>query len=706
MIGQTVSHYKILSKLGEGGMGVVYKAEDTKLKREVAIKFLPPQVAADSHERKRFEIEAQAAAALNHPNIATIHAIEHVDDQTFIVMEYIDGQELKEKIQVGPLPFNDALDIAMQIAKGLEVAHNKGIVHRDIKATNIMLTQDGRVKVMDFGLAKLSSAKSMVTKEGTTLGTVAYMSPEQAQAMPADHRSDLWSFGVVLYEMLTGELPFQAEHDAAWTYAIVNEQPQMPSERNNDIPPHLDSVVMMMLEKDRDMRFQNAHNVLAGLQRTQAEMKDSKTAEEEKAIAVLPFGNISPDEETDYFADGLAEELIINLSSLEHMRVVSRTTSIQYKGTKKDIKTIGRELNVRYVLEGSVRKFQDNLRISVQLIDVARDKQLWGETFKGKLADVFDIQEQVSKQIVDALMVKLTPKEKVVLTKRSTLNAEAFDHYLKGRDFLYRLTKNNVQFAIQLFEKAIELDPRYAAAYAGLGEAYATLHQYFEAQEIWLDKAIEASLKALMYDSTLSEAYAALGLAYFDKKEVDEAVTATKKAIELDSNNFIAYWILGRIYHTADRDREAIDLFRKVLEINPDFYSAVNDLLMAYERLGEKEKHAETLQAITQSFPRYLLKNPDDARARMYYGIHLATAGQKEKAKAEGEKALELNPNDSLMMYNAACLYARLGDARLAAKTLKDAVAAGQEDFEWIKRDPDLDGIRNEPEYIELMKGK
>ncbi len=706
MIGKTIAHYRILDKLGEGGMGVVYKAEDTKLKREVAIKFLPPQVAAASHERKRFEIEAQAAAALNHPNIATIHAIEHVDDQTFIVMEYIDGQELKEKIQVGPLPFNDALDIAMQIAKGLEVAHNKGIVHRDIKATNIMLTQDGRVKVMDFGLAKLSSAKSMVTKEGTTLGTVAYMSPEQAQAMPADHRSDLWSFGVVLYEMLTGELPFQAEHDAAWMYAIVNEQPQMPSARNNDIPPHLDSVVMKMLEKDRDLRFQNAHNVLTGLQRTQAEMKDSKTAEEEKAIAVLPFGNISPDEETDYFADGLAEELIINLSSLEHMRVVSRTTSIQYKGTKKDIKTIGRELNVRYVLEGSVRKFQDNLRISVLLIDVARDKQLWGETFKGKLADVFDIQEQVSKQIVDALMVKLTPKEKVVLTKRPTLNAEAFDHYLKGRDFLYRLTKNNVQFAIQLFEKAIELDPRYAAAYAGLGEAYATLHQYFEAQEMWLDKAIEASLKALMYDSTLSEAYAALGLAYFDKKEVDEAVTATKKAIELDSNNFIAYWILGRIYHTADRDREAIDLFRKVLEINPDFYSADNDLLMAYERLGEKEKHAETLQAILQSFPRYLLKNPDDARAHMYYGIHLATAGQNEKAKVEGEKALELNPNDSLMMYNAACLYARLGDARLAAKTLKDAVAAGQEDFEWIKRDPDLDGIRNEPEYIELMKGK
>jgi tetratricopeptide (TPR) repeat protein len=262
---------------------------------------------------------------------------------------------------------------------------------------------------------------------------------------------------------------------------------------------------------------------------------------------------------------------------------------MQYKGTKKDIKTIGRELGARYIMEGSVRKFQDNLRITAQLIDVESDAQLWAETYKGKLADVFDIQEQVSKQIVDALMVKLTPTEKVVLTKRPTLNADAFDCNLRARDFLYRRTKKSVQFAIQLFQKAIELDPRYAGAYAGLGEAYANLYQNFERKEIWLDKAIESSLKALMYDSTLSEAYAALGLAYFHRKSLDEALTACQKAIDLDPNNYIAYWILGRIYHTTDRDSEAVDLFKKVLTLNPEFHSAYSDLHLAYECLGKKK---------------------------------------------------------------------------------------------------------------------
>ena len=513
MIGQTISHYKILEKLGEGGMGVVYKAEDTTLKRDVAIKFLPRQIAAQAEKRQRFKIEAQAAAALNHPNIATIYAIEEAEDDVFIAMEFIDGKELKEKTDAGPLPMNEAMDVAMQIAKGLHAAHKKEIVHRDIKSANIMLTKDGQVKIMDFGLAKLAG-QTVITKHGTTLGTVAYMSPEQAQAISADHRSDLWSFGVILYEMLTGELPFKAEHEAAYTYLIVNEQPQMPSAIDSGIPHRLDALIMKMLEKDREMRYQSADEVLENLQDVRAEMKGASKEDNTKSIAVLPFENISPDKETDYFADGLAEELTINLSRLKDMSVVSRTTSMQYKSTKKDIKTIGRELDARYIIEGGVRKFQDNLRISVKLIDVASDRQLWAESYKGKLADVFDIQEQVSKQIVDALTLKLTRTEEVVLTKRPTLNAEAFDCYLRARDFLYRFTKNSVLFAIQLFQKAIELDARYAAAYAGLGEAYATMYQQFDRKEVWLEKAIDSSLKAQMYDSTLSEAYAALALAY------------------------------------------------------------------------------------------------------------------------------------------------------------------------------------------------
>ncbi len=363
---------------------------------------------------------------------------------------------------------------------------------------------------------------------------------------------------------------------------------------------------------------------------------------------------------------------------------------MQYKGAKKDVKTIGRELGVRYIMEGSVRKFQDNLRITVQLIDVESDRQLWAESYKGKLEDVFDIQEQVSKQIVDALMLKLSPKEKVVLTKRSTLNAEAFDCYLRARNYLYRRTKKNLEFAIQLFQKAIELDPRYASAYAGLGEAYATLHNDYDSKEIWLDKAIESSFKALMYDPSLSEAYAALGLSYFSKKLIDEAITSTKKAIELDPANFVAYWILGRIYHTTDRDSEAIDLYKKAVELNPDFHTAYGDLRMIYERLGEKEKNQEILNKLLELLPHYLSKNPDDARSHIYYATDLAQVGRNEEAKVEAAKALELSPGDPLMLYNAACCYARMSENKLAVEALKNSLAAGLENYEWIKRDPDL----------------
>ncbi|MFN0159255.1 MAG: protein kinase domain-containing protein [Bacteroidota bacterium] len=709
MIGSTISHYRILEKLGEGGMGVVYKAHDTKLDRTVAIKFLSPHLSASTESKSRFLQEAKATAALNHPNILGIFEIDESSSGLFFAMELIEGKTLKSHIaslkSATGIPLDQSIAWTKQIASGLKAAHEKSIIHRDIKPENIMLTNDGNLKIMDFGIAKLKGSSGM-TRTGTSMGTLAYMSPEQAQGIAADQRADIWALGVVFYEMLTGEVPFKAEHEAGLMYLIMNENPPAPSAMDKKIPRQIDPVVMQMMEKDREKRFSTMGGVEVALDQARKDIDSAVTAPKMKAIVVLPFGNISPDKESDYFGDGLTEELIVNLSKLKEIRVVPRATSMQYRGTTKDVKTVGRELGTRYILSGNVRKFQDNLRISVELIDIDTEEQLWAETFKGKLADVFDIQEQVSKQIVDALMVKLSPTEKIVLTKRSTDDPEAFDCYLRARDFLYRLTKNNVQFAIQLFQRAIELDNRYAVAYAGLGEAYATLYNYFEANETLLDKAIEASLKALMYDSTLSEAYAALGLAYFDRKSLDEAVTATRKAIELDPNNYIAYWILGRIYHSTDRDLEAVELFKKTIALNETFYSAHNDLLMIYDRLGEKAKHEETMAALLKFFPSYLSQHPDDARGQMYFAIHLATAGRSEEAKVRGAKALETNPGDSLMMYNAACMYARLGDTRLAAKTLKAAVAAGQEDFEWIKRDSDLDSIRNEPDYVEMMKGK
>jgi TolB-like protein/Flp pilus assembly protein TadD len=506
--------------------------------------------------------------------------------------------------------------------------------------------------------------------------------------------------------MLTADLPFKAEHDAALLYLVINETPPVPSALDRRIPHQVDAVVRKMLAKDRGQRYQSMEEFSDTLKAVRVEIESAPVVSTKKAIAVLPFDNISADKENEYFGDGLTEELIVNLSRLKDIEVVSRTTSLQYKGTKKDVKTIGRELGVRYILEGSVRKFQDNLRIAVQLVDVESDRQLWAESYKGTLADVFDIQEQVSKQIVDALMVKLTPTEKVVLTKRSTLNAEAFDCYLRARDFLYRRTKKSVQFAIQLFQKATELDPRYAAAYAGLGEAYAAFNLDYDTKEVWLEKAIESSLKALMYDPTLSEAYAALGLSYLSKKSFDEAATACLKAIELDPNNFAGYWILGRIYHMTDRDKDAVDVLKKAISLNPHFYSAHSDLRMVYERLGEMEKHGEMLQTTLEILPRYLSQHPDDARSHVYYATMLAQVGRNEEAKAEAAKAFELSPDDPLMMYNAACVYARLGESKLSVEALKNSILSGLEDYGWIKRDPDLDGIRNDPGYIELMKGK
>ncbi len=709
MVGQTVSHYKILEKLGEGGMGVVYKAQDSKLDRPVAIKFLPAHLAGSSDNKARFIQEARATAALNHPNILHIHDIDEQNGSLFFVMEFIDGKTLKSHIaglKSGEgIPVRQAIDWTIQIAEGLRAAHERGIVHRDIKPENIMLTANGQPKVMDFGIAKLKSGTGL-TRTGTSLGTLAYMAPEQAEGLAADQRTDIWSLGVVLYEMLTSELPFRAEHEAALMYLIVNEKAVVPSMHDKRIPLVVDSCVMKMLEKNRDKRFQSMDEMISSLQTLKKELESSGQSSKTKAIALLPFENISPDRESDYFSDGLTEELILSLSRLKDMRVVSRTSTMQYKGTKKDIKTIGRELGARYILEGSVRKFQDDLRITVQLVDVETDAQLWAAKYKGKLADVFDIQEQVSEQIVDALMVKLTPSEKVVLTKRSTENAEAFDYYMRARNALYRRTKTDINNAIMLFQRAIELDRRYATAYAGLGEAYATLYQDIERNESYLDKAVEASHKALMYDASLSEAYAALGIAYFNKKMRDEAMEAGRKAIELDPQNYIAYWLLGRIYHSSDQDQRAVDVYKKCIELNPDFYSAYADLCNSYEIMGQTEKYKEMLQKVLNVIAQHLESHQDDGRAHMLYGVYLVQAGRVEEAKRESAKALELNPTDPLMLYNASCFYSRIQEKQLALETLRNAITAGYQNYEWIKRDTDLDGIRGTREYKELMEGR
>ncbi|HEX7373378.1 MAG TPA: TIR domain-containing protein [Steroidobacteraceae bacterium] len=422
------------------------------------------------------------------------------------------------------------------------------------------------------------------------------------------------------------------------------------------------------------------------------------------ALAVLPFDNISPDAETDYFSDGLTEELIARLSLVSDINLISRWASMQYKGRGQDILAIGNALGARYIVGGGVRRFQDSVRITVQLVDIATNLQLWGNTYKGKLDDIFDIQEQVAQQIVEALKLKLTFSEKVSLTKRQTLNAQAYDLYLRGQEQLYRLTKRSVEYAIQLFEKAIELDPRYAAAYAGCSSAYGQMYQLIAREERFRELAQELSFKALMYDNNLPEAYRAMGLSYFLWGKLNEATASCTKAIEIDPDDFIAHWTLGRIYFTEGKLDQALDLFRRVAEIKPSFYAGHLDVAQTCVGLGRTEEAETVYRRFLELMPNYLLQNPDDARARLIYASKLGLAGKKEDAIREGTKALVLSPGDPVMLYNAACMYVSLDEKALAMDALRQAIAAGYTNLGWMQNDPDLIPLHGNPEFDSMLK--
>ena len=429
------------------------------------------------------------------------------------------------------------------------------------------------------------------------------------------------------------------------------------------------------------------------------------TPGERGALAVMPFDNISPDQETDYFSDGLTEELIARLSLVSEIELVSRWASKQLKERKHDVRAIGAELGARYIVGGSVRRFQDSVRITVQLVDVGTNRQIWGNTYKGKLDDIFDIQEQVAQQIAEALKLKLSFTEKVLLTKRQTVNAQAYDLYLRGQDYLYRLTKRSLEYAIQLFERAIELDPRYAAAYAACSSAYGQMYQYFSRDDKYRNRAQELSFKALMYDSNLPEAYTAMGLSYFVWGKLEEASASSRKAIELAPDDFVAHWTLGRIHFTNGEFEQAYDLFRRVIVLKPGFISGYADLAMTCDGLGRQNEARAARDQMLDRLPNYILQNPDDSRARMFYAVTLAESGRKDDAIREGSNALEISPDDPMMLYNCACLHSRLGETQHALELLRQAIAKGQLNFGWMKHDPDLIALRDNADFIALTGG-
>jgi serine/threonine protein kinase/Tfp pilus assembly protein PilF len=666
MIGKTISHYKILEKLGEGGMGVVYKAKDTKLDRTVALKFLAPHAVGGDEEQNRLIREAKSAAALNHPNICTIHEIDKAEGRTFIVMECVDGKSLKGKIESGPMVVDEAIDIAIQVAGGLGQAHEKGIIHRDIKPANIMVTPTGQVKIMDFGLAK-SLVGTVLTKTGTTIGTVAYMSPEQARGAEVDVRTDIWSLGAVLYEMVTGQRPFEGDYEQAVIYQILHETPKTVTELRPDAPPELARIVGKALAGKLNERFRSAEDFKKELElfrqssRLESAGRSKGTVKPKPSIAVLPFRDMSPERDQDYFCEGIAEELINALVKLEGLRVAARTSAFQFKDRDSDIKRVGAELDVKAVLEGSVRKSGNRLRITAQLINVEDGFHIWSEKYDRDLEDIFAIQDEISLAIVDKLKVKLFGGERKSLVRRYTADQEAHNHYLKGLYFWNRRLEGGMKAAMEYFQLAIEKDPRYALAHVGIADTHniTGVFGYLPPNETF-PKAKVAAARALEIDPTLGEAHASLGFAkmYFDwdwvaaeeefKRAIElnpkyatahewyslllcilerfeEAIVEIERSHELDPLSVIINSIQGLTYYFAGRYDESVAAHKCALELDPNFLLGITYAVLAYIANDMCESAVRAIRSVEASATEH-------AYSLGYFGYIYAVCGQENDA--------------------------------------------------------------------------
>ncbi len=693
MIGQIISHYKILEKIGEGGMGVVYKAEDTKLKRTIALKFLPRDLTRDQEARDRFVKEAQAAAALDHPHICTVHEIDEAEGKTFIAMAYIEGQSLKEKIDAGPLEIDEAADIALQVAEGLKEAHDKGITHRDIKPANIMLTEKGQAKIMDFGLAKLEWGADL-TKTATIMGTVAYMSPEQAKGEKVDLRTDIWSLGCVLYEMLTGQRPFKSDPYQATIYAILNESPQPITNLRKELPQELERIVNKCLEKDPDKRYQKANEIIDDLNSLQKKLKSEKEGkqptEEKPSIAVLPFVDMSPQKDQEYFCDGIAEELINALTHIKDLRVVARTSAFAFRGEKVDVREIGKKLNVSTVLEGSIRKAGNRIRVTTQLINVEDGYHLWSEKFDREMEDIFAIQDEISLAIVGHLKVKLMASEKAAIEKRPTDDPEAYNLYLKGLHFGWQTYKDSFDKSMEYYRKAIDRDPTFALAYVGIGFAFGSLSQLslrLPASE--MPKAKAALQKAQELDDSLAEVHAlAASLAYsYDwdweaaeksfkmtfelnpgyamghaqyawfslaMNRFDETLREIKLAQQLDPLLPLFYAMSVGLHRVVGKYDEAIQDFHRAIELDPNIGLAYFHLGCVYLDKGMMEEATSSFQKAGE-----LVTGGGWAEAKL--GIIYLFQGEKEKAQQILEELVERKKKTYVESYSIACLYSHLG---------------------------------------------
>ena len=719
--------YKILSEIGRGGMGIVYKAKDIKLKRNVALKFLPTELMQDKQAKARFFQEAQAAAALNHPNICIIHEVDEADDQIFIVMEFIEGQTLKDRIASRALEIDEAVKIVTQIGEGLKEAHAKGIVHRDIKPANIMLTDKGTAKVMDFGIAKLAAGVDL-TKPSTLIGTVAYMSPEQARGDEIDLRTDIWSLGAMFYEMLTGEMPFQKSQEQALIYSILNDKPTPVSLLRSEIPIHLERVIEKTLAKKPSERYQDIQELILNLKLS---IPFSKT---EKSIMVLPFENLSPDPDQEYFCDGMTEEIISDLSQIHSMRVISRNTAMVYKGTRKATKIIGQELNIRYVLEGSVRKAGDNLRITAQLIDAENDTHLWAEKYIGTLDDVFAIQEKVSRSIADALKLKLTSDEKKKLGEQASDDIRAYDCYLKAREEINKLTEEGMARAYQLIKTGMRIIGENELFYNALGYYYVQkINALFEREENHFKKAEECVDKIFSLNPESWYGQYLRGFINWKRGNVQESVKNMKQALIINpANPDVLNW-LGYIYGFSGKSSAGIPLIKKAIEIDPLFslLYALHAVCLVWD--GKFELALQSAEIFIdmepenpffrfcagliflnnrriddacEFFNRAAQDTPQDVFGKFSLLYKSAIEGDKNKVLelATSDIKKMMSGDEALPLFLATC-YALIDEKKEAIDWIEEAVKWGFINYPYLNEyDPHLENIRREPGFKELMK--
>ncbi len=705
MVGRTFSNFEILELIGGGGMGVVYKARDLKLGRLVALKFLPLDIGKDQTAKARFIQEAQVTSTLDHPNICTIYQVAETDDgQMFIAMGYYEGETVKAKIARGPLPLPAAIDIAKQTAEGLAKAHAAKIVHRDIKPANIMVTTEGVVKILDFGLAKLGTGTHL-TRTGTTMGTLPYMSPEQTTGRPADHRTDIWSMGVLLYEMITGELPFKGDHPGAVIYAIINTQPAPLSYLRAGVPADLERIVGKALAKDPAHRYSHAAEVLAALDaigsgRDVASVSDWETATVasvsypwpvEPSVAVLPFVNMSGDPEQEYFSDGVTEEIIAQLSKIPGVRVIARTSVMRYKNTDKELSQIAQDLRVTHIIEGSVRRAGNRVRITSGLVDGATSRQLWMETYDRDLTDIFEIQTDVSRRISEALSTTLSPSQKLKLV-REPRDIEAYQLFLKARYFLNKVSPDGIERAIRFFQQALDIDPADARSYAGISTCYATAgHFDFMPPQQAFPKAKAAAQKALELNDSLAEAQTSIGLVlmfhdwdwkaadqsfrraveinpnwaeahtYYSwclcvLRQFDRAVREASRATDLDPLSPFVNTNLGWVLTMASRSEEAIEQLKRTLDIDPHYLPALTVLGQAYLAKGDVETAVEYLKKWSW-------------RAT-FVALAYAWSGRTEQARKELEEILDPAGQHQYRPSEIALIYLCLRETQEAARWL------------------------------------